>query len=242
MEKKYKYDAVIFDMDGTIVNTESIWHNAAQSLLTRRGIVLDPEKEQTLFKQTQGLALHKSVFLIKQAGQLPESVEELITEKSQYAHELYEQGITFIDGFQLFHQKLVQYKLKTAIATNATADTTTLTDQILNLQQFFGKHIYNVTHVDYVNKPDPALYFHAAKQLNIEPTRCIAIEDSINGVKAAKQAGMYCIGINTAKKPELLQEADCIVNGYDNIALEELLEIKQSNNKNVLRTHQSLRP
>ncbi len=223
----YNYDAIIFDLDGTIIDTERFWKQASQALLERRGIVLDKKTHDTLFTQLQGLALNKSCLMIKQTAHLPESVEELIAEKSEIAHSCYKKGLSFIPGFVEFHQKLSMLGLKSGIATNAIAESAELTDKILNLKRFFGQHIYNVNHVNFKNKPDPALYLFAANKLCVAPGRCIAIEDSAHGVRAAKQAGLYCIGINTAGKPNQLQEADCIVNGYQEIQLEQILGISK---------------
>ena len=131
----------------------------------------------------------------------------------------------FIPGFVQFHQQLAPHNLKSGIATNASKETAELTDKILNLRQFFGEHIYNVSHVNFANKPDPALYLHAAQKLCVDPLECIAIEDSTHGVTAAKGAGMYCIGINTARNHQALQQADIIVDHYNQIDLPKLLQI-----------------
>ena len=100
-----------------------------------------------------------------------------------------------------------------------------MTDKILNLRKFFGEHIYNVSHVNFANKPDPALYLLAAQKLCVEPCECIAIEDSTHGI-TTKGAGMYCIGINTAHNRAALQQADIIVDHYSQIDLQNLLQIK----------------
>jgi len=220
------YKAIIFDLDGTIIDTETIWNQASRRLLEKRGITLDAKTDKELFDTIQGLALHKSCLLIKQTAQLPEALDDLIKEESAIAHDLYKQHVRFIPGFVQFHNKIAHLRLKSGIATNASAETAELTDRIMNLRQFFGEHIYNVSHVNFANKPDPALYLHAAKQLCVNPSDCIAIEDSRHGVTAAKNAGMYCIGINTAKNRTALSSADIIVDSYQQINLSELISSK----------------
>ncbi|HJM69205.1 MAG TPA: HAD family phosphatase [Candidatus Babeliales bacterium] len=72
-------------------------------------------------------------------------------------------------------------------------------------------------------KPKPDVYFYAAKQIDIDPSRCIAIEDSASGIKAAKAAGMDCVGINTGGNPKFTQEADIQIDTFDEINLEKIL-------------------
>jgi len=226
-----KYKTIIFDMDGTIVDTEEIWQQAGHSLITSRGKTLSDEDKQELAKRLSGFALHDSCKVIKDFAGLEEPIETLIREKSGKASDLYAQGIRFIEGFLDFHQKAVSYNLKVGIATNADNHTIYLTDKTLNLKKLFGNHIYSFTQVNNQAKPNPAVYLHAAQQLETDPQECIAIEDSHHGVQAARNAGMLCIGINTAKKPELLQNSNFIIDHYDEIRLEELLGIPLHTNK-----------
>jgi haloacid dehalogenase superfamily, subfamily IA, variant 3 with third motif having DD or ED len=134
------------------------------------------------------------------------------------------EGLQLIEGFIVFHQKLMLLGLKTGLATNADDDSFIVAKETLQLHTYFGDHMYNVTHVGKY-KPDPALYLHASQQLGIDPRLCIAIEDSAHGVNAAKAAGMFCIGINTSKRLDQLNNADIIVNSYDEIDLEKLLSL-----------------
>lgn len=219
-----KYKAIIFDMDGTIVDTNNIWVQATDHVLSSRGITLTQKQEQELREKVSGLSIHESCKIVKDIAQLPESVEQLIIEKQNLADNLYEQGISFIPGFAQFHAQLAKHKLKTGVATNASASTVRVTNKVLKLEQFFGTHIYNVNDVNNICKPDPTLYLHTAKKLGVNPDQCVVIEDSTYGVQAAKNAGMFCIGINTAKDRESIKKADIIIEGYDEINLKNLLK------------------
>jgi beta-phosphoglucomutase-like phosphatase (HAD superfamily) len=162
--------------------------------------------------------------IIKEHAGLTESVEALVEQKSAIARALYLEGISFVKGFADFHDVVKNHGLKSAIATNALDDTLHLTEQALRLSRFFGEHRYGISRVNYVSKPAPDIYLHAAEKLQVAPRHCIAIEDSPAGIKAAKAAGMYCIGINTGRRRHALAEADCIVERYEDIQLSGILK------------------
>ena len=68
-------------------------------------------------------------------------------------------------------------------------------------------------------KPDPEVYFTAAKRLGVRPSACIVIEDAVAGIQAAKMAGMKCIGLASSLPPEKLKRADFIARNYDEVRL-----------------------
>ena len=219
-----KYKAIIFDMDGTIVATEQMWQAATRQILDKYIDHLSPEKKQEINAYLKGLALYESCKYLSLYALTPIDPAQILEEKIKLAHDLYTQiGVKFIPYFQEFHTNAIQKGLKTAIATNAVTDTVNQTLEFLPLQDYFAEHIYNIDMVNKVCKPDPAIFLHAAQQINIDPKDCIVIEDSAHGIKAAKAAGMYCIGINTGNDRHLLHEADEIVDCYTEINLEKLL-------------------
>lgn len=217
-----KYKAIIFDMDGTIIDTETIWFDATKKVVEQYGIEYTDTLHEMLVPQLHGLASRECCHIIKDILQLPDAVDDILNKKRVWAQHLYKHGVRFINGFHEFHNQVGRYNMRCAVATNADDDTVRITDESLNLTRYFGNHIYSISCVDYICKPDPAIYTYAAEQIAVKPHECIAIEDSAHGVKAAKEAGMYCIGINTARCRQRLALADHIVDSYDELSLVKL--------------------
>lgn len=225
MKKRVSCKAIIFDMDGTIVDTNTIWDTATQRLLIAKGIEYTPEIHATVRLQLAGGAggLKHGCGLLKQMFNLSDTVEQLALEKKQHAHDQYVEGIKFIDGFETFHSTLSGQGVPSGIATNADEHTLELTNKALKLDRFFGNHMYSIARVNHMGKPHPAIYEHVAQQLGYAPKECIAIEDSAAGIASAKAAGMYCIGINSHRNRAALAQADIIIDHYNEIDFIEFL-------------------
>jgi beta-phosphoglucomutase len=215
------YKAVIFDMDGTIVDTEKVWGEATRRIVEKKRGQCAPEFFALLRSKTQGLDMRNACMVIKELTGIDDCIHALCREKEDLAHTLYRDGIVYNPGFFEFHDQLHTRGIKTAIATNAHNSTIGITQEALNIQQFFGEHIYGIECTGR-GKPHPDIYIYAAQKIAVDPVVCVAIEDSAHGIKAAKQAGMFCIGINTSKNYEQLKEADYIIEGFKDIDLDML--------------------
>ena len=220
-----KFKAVIFDMDGTILDTEKLWKETDKRIIQKRGLPIPDSFDHITKEKLVGSSLHESCCVLKEIAGLDDPVEALAQEKAALVYELYQQGVVFIDGFLRFHQKVRAHKLLVGLATNTDDKIVTLTKQLLKLETLFGNHIYTASAVSRP-KPAPEIYLHTAHQLGVTPKECIVVEDSAIGVQAATDADMFCIGINTSKNPELLRKAKFIIDHYDEIRLEKLLGIK----------------
>jgi HAD superfamily hydrolase (TIGR01509 family) len=216
--------ALIFDLDGTILDTEILWQKAAAHILTVRGITPTADFMQSVL----GATVKQSCEISKEAYNLPDTLETLMNEMFNQFLELYKQQPKFIEGFQDFLKDVLAHNLPVAIATNTSNDILTQIQTTPSLQSLFGSHIYAPESVANRGKPLPDIYLHAAAQLGVSPEECLVIEDSVPGVTAAKRAGMMCIRIDTHRTPGILAGEDFVVASYKQIPLERLLSLDQA--------------
>jgi HAD superfamily hydrolase (TIGR01509 family) len=220
------FKAIIFDMDGTIVDTAQIWHMCNKMFLINRNIYTD-ELFKKLEYELHGLSIHKGVHIVKAVCNLLHVPDQIIIEEfERLGLKYYELEIAFIKECENFMLKLIRHDIPMAIATNADDYGIRKVDSVVDLKKYFRNHMYGISCVNNVCKPSPDIFLYAANKLKINPEDCIAIEDSLYGVTASKSAGMFTLGINTAGKPEMLSGADKIINCYSEINLSDYFNLK----------------
>lgn len=208
---KHKVKAVIFDMDGTIIQTEHIWKQVTVDVLAYNGIHTLDDEATKLLKSFSGMNMTNVVKKLKTHFGLEKTIDELVRYKMALAQSYFQQKVEFIEGFELFHEKIAHHQIPSGIATNATANDLANLAKQMNFEKFFGNNLYCIEHVDNKPKPDPALFLHTAEQLGAKPEECVVFEDSVFGFQAAQAAGMKCIAI----KNELNQEH--LIHAHDSI-------------------------
>jgi len=196
--------AVIFDMDGVIVDSETYW-NASELLFLKRII---PNWDESIHKRIVGMCVPDVYKLI--------SNEKTITVDEKEFTRLYEEQAQKIYGkqAQLFLGVVELLKSLTVPIALASSARRSWIDAVLDRFDIRGYFSINLSVEDLgcAGKPSPEIYLEAAKQLGIAPKDCIVIEDSDNGIKAAKSAGMRCIGFkNGVTHGQTLEEADEII-------------------------------
>ena len=206
---------IIFDHDGTIADTEKLWFKAALSLLQDNTIYLDEYEQEGLFQQLLGVTLQETATLLKNRFNLLYSVDDIIKALLLAVANFYNSQLTFVEYAQPFLEKLLQYPITMAIASNSNQKLLALSDKKLGLQRFFNHHIYGIECVTH-GKPAPDIYMFAAEKLKIKPSECIAIEDSLIGVQAAKNAKIgVVIVIQTSSISYLCDETHIKIKGFD---------------------------
>jgi len=191
-------DTIIFDAEGIVIDTETIWDKGQAIFLQRRGFVYDRERIKPLLT---GRTLAEGVEVMKQAYQFDGDTETLARERADIVRDLFIHETTFIDGFLPFFAT-VRGRYKTCIATAMDQELFKLVDQHLNLSALFANRIYTLDKVGFRSKPNPDIFLYAAQQLGSPPQNCVVIEDAPHGIDAAKRAGMRCIAISTTYDPE----------------------------------------
>lgn len=208
-------DTIIFDAEGIVIDTETIWDKGQAIFLQRRGFVYDRERIKPLLT---GRTLAEGVEVMRQAYRFDGDTEALARERADIVRELFIHETAFIEGFLPFYES-VRNRYKTCVATAMDQDLLKLVDQHLNLSALFENRIFTLDKVGYRSKPNPDIFLYAAQQLGSAPEHCVVIEDAPHGIDAAKSAGMCCIAISTTYDPGKLQKADFVVKAYAEIDL-----------------------
>lgn len=209
-----KIKAIIFDMDGTIIDSEAIWGQAKRKALADFGIQHGLPEHQVFFTSLIGLSPYQEAGKIKEFFGLSLPEDALIAATGVHANKLFMQEIAFIKGFELFHQRLQKLQVPTGLATNCDLDNLSTIVEKVNMTRFFGNHIYAAAHVDYKHKPDPAVFLHTAQQLGVDPSACVVFEDSNFGFQAAKAAGMRCVAIKSSGNGQKLEMVATAIGDY----------------------------
>lgn len=211
---KKKFKAVIFDMDGTILDTEKAWHSVTIQVLKAHGFHELTEDQEKFIHTLSGQGMHNAIHLLKGHFNLQTPAEHIAAHKIELANTHFAEHVAFIEGFEHFHNKLREHGIPSSIATNATPENLNKLITQMKLDNFFGENIYCIAHVENKAKPDPALFLHAAEKLGVKPEECIVFEDSLPGFMAAQAAGMKCVAIKNKINIHLMDKVHGAIDSY----------------------------
>lgn len=215
MTRNSRITTIIFDADGVVIDSERIWDNAQTEFSRRHGIPYEREKLKPLLA---GRNQMEAIEILKAEYGIAGDIQLLAAERTELVKGEYQHGVEFVSGFREFFES-VRASHKTCIATAMPEELLDLVDARLDLSQLFNGRLFSIAAVGHRSKPNPDIFLHAARQLGVEPARCLVIEDAPNGIEAARRAGMRCVGLTTTFDRQILNRADSVVNSFEEIDL-----------------------
>lgn len=209
--------AVLFDMDGVLLNSERFICEAAMLMFKEKGLIVHPDD----FLPFVGSGENKYIGGVAEKYSFALDIDEAKERTYEIYKEITHGRIEPLRGVAHFINKCRAKGLKIAVATSADK-----IKMIINLGGI-GMRLSTfdelLTGEDVVNKkPDPEIYLKAAAKLGVKPSECLVVEDAINGIQAAKAAGARCLAVATSFLEEELTEADWVANHLDAVPDEAL--------------------
>jgi HAD superfamily hydrolase (TIGR01509 family) len=212
--------AVVFDLDGLLIDTEPIFAEASRRMLARRQLSFEPAVIQAMM----GMPALRALALFREHHRLPESVEELMKESSAVFYEvLGQEPASLMPGVLPLIDHLEQTGIPKAIATSSSRRYVKYILAPHGIAERFG---FVLTCDDVrKGKPAPEIYEKAAERLAVPADQILVLEDSVNGLRAAKAAGARCIVVPHATVPtDQLEDADAVIPSLADPLLLEVFE------------------
>ncbi|MFH1426261.1 MAG: HAD family phosphatase [Candidatus Kerfeldbacteria bacterium] len=183
--------AVIFDLDGVVIHSEQIWYDAMIEFYREHG----KEYSSGIREMLMGTSQQFSGQFIKDDLGLgsdwpPEKVITTIIDRVKVG---YQNNLRLVDGYMDLMKQIMETDVRRGLASGARPD---LIEHAITEFKLYD-HFESTMSGDMVKHPKPApdVYLEVAKRLNVEPERCVGIEDSPKGVQSVKAAGMRCVAI-----------------------------------------------
>jgi haloacid dehalogenase superfamily, subfamily IA, variant 3 with third motif having DD or ED/haloacid dehalogenase superfamily, subfamily IA, variant 1 with third motif having Dx(3-4)D or Dx(3-4)E/beta-phosphoglucomutase family hydrolase len=217
--------AVIFDMDGVIIDSEPMHARAAILTLKEFNVDISMDYLQNFIGSTTYYMCQKMISDFNLNTTLEDFYQVNIRMKEYL---LQKEGHTVVPYIIDLIKDLSQNGIKLTIASSSPAEAIEEVMNSLNIRQYFNSYVSGM-HVKN-SKPAPDIFLEAARRLDVTPEECIVIEDSFHGVTAAQAAGMTCIGfVNPNSGNQDLRKASILVEGFDEVDYAFLNQIYQSN-------------
>jgi HAD superfamily hydrolase (TIGR01509 family) len=197
---------VVFDLDGVLIESEQVWDGVREELAAERGGTWHPGAQRDMMGMSSpewSRYMHERIGL----ADSPEEINRIVVERMLAR---YHAGPPWIPGaLEAVHRTAASFTLGLASSSNRE-----LIDAVLEAGSIAGLFRATVSSEEVARgKPAPDVYLEAATRLHAAPGDCVAVEDSHNGIRSAKAAGMACIAIPNAQFPPgaAVDEADLVL-------------------------------
>jgi HAD superfamily hydrolase (TIGR01509 family) len=210
--------AVVFDLDGVLVDSDHIWHEVREGLARERGGLWTDRAEADM----SGMSSTEWSRYLHEVVGLPEPPDELNAEVVRRMFARYESELPLIEGADDAVRRLAaSFRLGVASSSNHE-----LIEGVLDAAGLAEYFEVTVSSEEVARgKPSPDVYLEAARRLAVDPAECVAVEDSANGIRAAHAAGMQVVAIPNRRYPppiDALTLADVVLDSLADLTLVRL--------------------
>jgi sugar-phosphatase len=204
--------AVIFDMDGLIIDSEPLWAMAFKEAFKPLGVTVTDEDMRTVRGRRQEESIEH---LYRKYNVTDQAVDTMQKQIDDDMMELIEREGQMMPGVKKTFEICQAAGLPLAIASSSATRIINTVVEKLDIRHYFD-HIYSAEYEDY-GKPHPGTFITAAKKLGIDPRDILVFEDAPGGVLAAKAAKMHCIAVPepALKDHKFIQTADLVLNSLE---------------------------
>lgn len=207
--------AVIFDLDGTVVDSMWMWEAIDIEYLGRFGILLPPD----LQRKISGMSFSETAVYFKETFKIPDSLEKIKADWNAMAIDKYRYEVPLKPGVLEFLKRLKKNGIKTGIATSNSKELAVTVLDALGLMPYFDE-VHMSCEVK-TGKPAPDIYLLVAEYLKEAPKHCLVFEDITAGILAGKAAGMKVCAVEDAFSADCREEkmrlADYYITHYDEV-------------------------
>jgi HAD superfamily hydrolase (TIGR01509 family) len=205
-------EAVVFDLDGVLIDSEHVWDDVREALARERGGRWHERAQRDMMGMSSpewSRYMHESIGLPESPAEINRIVVERMLER-------YAAGPPWLPGaLEAVRRMAAAFRLGLASSSNRE-----LIDRVLEAGGIAECFSATVSSEEVARgKPAPDVYLEAARRLRVEPRACGAVEDSHNGILSAKAAGMTCVAIPNPRYPpgEAVEEADLVLGSLDEL-------------------------
>ncbi len=211
--------AVLFDMDGVIVDTEPLHHKAYQQMFSKVGI----EVSSSMYEGFTGQSTYDICKQLCSHFELKQNPQELVQLKRDFFTKLFfeDDDLQLINGVEQLIKNYFDNGLTLILASSASMFTINNVMKRFNLDPYFSEKLSGADLK--ASKPHPEIFINAAKAARVLQNECFVIEDSTNGIKAAKGAGIFCVAYKSEhSKNQDYTLADMVISDYNEISFDRI--------------------
>lgn len=209
------FKGAIFDLDGTIIDSEPLHLAAVNTVLKPFGISIAKDTWLSLYAGTSNHHVFEDA-LVKRGLLGRTKTEELLRDVREEYRRLSRLQLVPVKGFAKLYDDVKALRVPRIIATNGDPENVEQALQILKLEE---EPWIGARDVGGKVKPDPSIFDLACERLKLSPQECVVFEDSKAGVVAAKRAGCYCVALLTSRDEQTLKDAgaDMIIEDFSKV-------------------------